>query len=62
MSRYPCALQDDPSPRGVACLATVAQTFGDNPSINRLRELAGNVLSGSNFAGLSAAAQAMDGK
>jgi ATP-binding cassette subfamily B protein len=59
MSRFPCVLQDDASTCGVACLATVAQRFGDQPSWTRLREAAGNLRFGTNFLGLSQAAQSM---
>lgn len=59
MSRFPCVLQDEPATCGVACLATVARRFGDNPSLPQLREAAGQISSGTNLAGLSHAAQAM---
>ena len=59
MARFPCVLQDEPATCGVACLATVARRFGENPSLTQLREAAGQISSGTNLVGLSQAAQAM---
>lgn len=59
MSRYPCVLQDEPATCGVACLATVARRFGENPSLVQLREASGQISSGTNLVGLSRAAEAM---
>jgi ABC-type bacteriocin/lantibiotic exporter with double-glycine peptidase domain len=59
MKRYACVLQDDASTCGVACLATVAQRFGDRPSWHRLREASGTLLEATNLLGLSAAAQSL---
>ena len=59
MSRYPCVLGDDPATCGVACLATVAKRFGESPSLPQLREIAGQISSGTNLAGLAHAAQAL---